>query len=101
MTKRTGSFRRKTRYKFLRPIREKGKMSVQNYFQMFQVDEKVILHANSSLQQGMYFPRFHGKQGVITGKQGHCYKVLIKDYKKEKTLIIHPLHLVKCQTLNS
>jgi len=57
-----------------------------------------MLQANSSIQNGMYFPRFHGKTGTIIGKQGNCYKVLIKDIGKEKTILIHPIHLTKCQT---
>ena len=98
MAKRTGSFRRKTRYKLKKSIRQKGKISIQKYFQNFAMKEKVMLQANSSIQNGMYFPRFHGKTGTIIGKQGNCYKVLIKDIGKEKTILIHPIHLTKCQT---
>ena len=29
------------------------------------------------------------------GKKGNCYEVLIKDGGKEKTLIVHPIHLKK------
>jgi len=96
MTKRTGSFRRKTRAKLTKEIREKGKISVQQYFQQFKLQDKVLLKANPSRQHGMYFPRFHGKVGIISGKQGACYKVKIKDYTKEKILIVHPIHLRKC-----
>ena len=98
MTKRTGSFRRKTRYKLLKPIREKGKISIPKYFQLFELNEMVILKANPTIQHGMYFPRFHGKTGFIKGKQGKCYKVLIKDMDKEKIILVHPVHLTKCQT---
>ena len=93
MTKRIGGFRRKTRHKLQKGIREKGKISIQKYFQEFKEGEKVHLKAEPSVHKGMYFPRFHGKSGIIKGKQGNCYYVEIKDQNKTKRLLIHPIHL--------
>tara|TARA_Y100000310_G_C20057825_1_gene523561 strand:- start:185 stop:331 length:147 start_codon:yes stop_codon:yes gene_type:complete len=45
------------------------------------------------VQRGMYHSRFYGKSGSIKGKQGRCYEVLITDGSKQKTLIVHPVHL--------
>lgn len=98
MAKRVGGFRRKTRHKLRKNIREKGKISLTKYFQTFQINDRVLLKAEPAVQKAMYFPRFHGKTGVIKGKQGKCYRVLIKDDKKEKMLIVHPIHLRKWQT---
>lgn len=95
MVKRTGGNRRKTRSKFKKGVREKGKISLTRYFQLFKVNEKVILKAEPAIQKGMYFRRFHGKTGIIKSRRGKCYEVMIKDGKKEKTLIIHPVHLKK------
>lgn len=95
MVQRTGSFRRKTRSKLKKNIRKKGKISISKYFQKFQEKDKVRLNAEPAIQKGMYFPRFHNKTGVIKGKKGRCYEVQIKDGKKPKTLIIHPVHLKK------
>ena len=95
MTKRIGGFRRKTRYKLKKNIRSKGKISLTNYFQKLNINDKVLLKAEPSIQKGMYFPRFHGKTGIIKNKVGSCYQVEIKDGKKSKTLIIHPIHLKK------
>ncbi|MCX8147318.1 MAG: 50S ribosomal protein L21e, partial [Candidatus Woesearchaeota archaeon] len=61
----------------------------------FKEGDKVMLDANPSVHRGMYFPRFHGKCGVIKGRRGFCYEVLINDLGKEKILIIHPIHLKK------
>ena len=61
--------------------------------QEFKIGDKVALKADSGVQKGMYFPRFHGKAGVVKGKKGKCYEVMIKDIGKEKTLIVHPVHL--------
>ena len=35
----------------------------------------------------------HSKTGIVKGKKGSCYEINIKDGKKEKILIIHPVHL--------
>jgi large subunit ribosomal protein L21e len=93
--KRIGGMRRKTRYKFKKSIREKGKLSLTRFFQTFNNGEKVILHAEPSIQKGMYFGRFHGKVGVVQNKRGTCYEVSIDDLGKKKTVIIHPVHLKK------
>ncbi len=67
MTQRIGGFRRKTRHKLRKNVRQKG----------------------------MYLPRFHGRIGVVKGQRGKCYEVAIKDGSKEKILIVHPVHLKK------
>ncbi len=53
------------------------------------------MKAEPAVQHGMYYPRFHGKHGVVKGKQGNCYIVGIKDKNKAKDLIVHPVHLKK------
>jgi len=93
MAKRIGGFRRKTRHKLSKPLREKGKVSLKRYFQTFKPGDNVVLKSEPSIQKGMYYPRFHGKAGIIKCKKGACYEVAIKDNKKEKLLIIHPVHL--------
>ena len=93
MVKRIGKSRRKTRYKLKRDKRKKGKISLNEYFKVFKPGDKVNLTANSAVQKGMYHPRFYGKAGIIKAKQGNCYQVLIKDKNKEKTVIVHPVHL--------
>ncbi len=93
MAMRIGGVRRKTRHKLSKPASQKGKISITQYFQKFNEGDKVQLKAEPAVQKGMYFPRFHGKSGVIVGKQGDCYQISIKDIKKQKTLVVHPVHL--------
>ncbi len=95
MAKRIGGFRRKTRYKFKKDKRTKGKISLQKYFQTFLPGERVYLTVEPAVQKGMYYPPYIGKSGIVKAKRGHCYEVSIKDIKKEKILIIHPIHLKK------
>lgn len=93
MVKRIGGIRRKTRYKFRKEKRNKGKISITKYFQSFNIGDKVYLTVESAVQKGMYYPHFMGRAGIIRGKRGKCYEVAINDLGKEKMLIVHPVHL--------
>ena len=95
MVQRIGGQRRKTRHKFAKSIRERGKVSLRSFFREFKEGDKVLLYAEPAYQKGIYFRRFHGKSGKIAGKQGNCYKVKIKDGGKEKNIVVHPVHLRK------
>jgi large subunit ribosomal protein L21e len=96
MTTRIGTKNRKTRQKFKKALREKGKVPLSRYFQTFTKDDKVNLKINSTIQKGQFFRRFHGMTGTITGVlKGTCYEVAIKDRKKAKTLYVHPIHMRK------
>lgn len=95
MVQRIGGLRRKSRYKFRKELRAKGKVSLTNYFRAFNSGDRIHLAVESGIQKGMYHPRFMGKSGVIKGKRGRCYEVKINDFGKEKILIVHPVHLKK------
>jgi len=93
--KHHGSFRRKTRSKLRKHYKTKGKISIRKFFQEFNEGDRVVLKAEPAYQKGMYYPRFHGKSALVLGQRGRCYEVLIKDGKKDKMLIVHPVHLKK------
>ncbi|HIJ10588.1 TPA: 50S ribosomal protein L21e [Candidatus Woesearchaeota archaeon] len=96
MVTRIGTKNRKTRHKFSRHYKEKGKVPLSQYFQTFDNGAKVNLKIHSGIQKGQFFPRFHGLTGTITGKmKGACYEVQITDKTKKKMLFIHPIHLKK------
>tara|TARA_Y100000294_G_C8456472_1_gene296787 strand:+ start:77 stop:367 length:291 start_codon:yes stop_codon:yes gene_type:complete len=90
---RIGGLRRKTRYKLKKGRREKGKVSVSKFMQQFEAGQKVHLTVEPSFHKGMYHPRFKGKTGIIKTAIGNCYEVAITDGGKQKTLLIHPIHL--------
>lgn len=94
MVQRIGT-RRKSRYKLKKGLRQKGKLSMVQYFQKFENGERVILKADPSVHEGMFFHRFYGMSGTIAGTQGKCYRVKIIDGRKEKILVVHPIHLQK------
>jgi large subunit ribosomal protein L21e len=93
--KRIGGNRRKTRYKMRKSISQKGKLYISKFLETFEEGDKVLLKADPSYQKGMFFLRFYGKIGEVIGKQGECYKVQIKDGKKKKVVVSHPIHLVR------
>ena len=91
--KKIGGARRKTRHIFTKHKRERGKISLTSYLKSFKVGDRVKLSVEPAVQRGMYHPTFYGKSGTISGKAGRCYEVLIKDGGKQKSLIVHPIHL--------
>lgn len=93
--KRIGGSRRKSRHKMSKSLSEKGKLYINKYLQKFETGEKVVLKAYPSMQSGLFNLRFQGKVAEIKNKQGSCYNVSIKDGKKEKTFIVHPVHLMR------
>ena len=95
MSKRIGTTQRKSRHKFKIHYRNKGKLPLSQYFQVFNDGDKVTLKINSSIQKGQFYSRFHGFTGTVSGKKGFCYQVQIHDGDKEKTLFVHPIHLKK------
>ena len=95
MVQRTGGLRRKTRSKFKKNVRMKGKISIRKYLQNFNENDKVALVMEPSIHSGIFHPRFQGDVGVIVGKQGTCYKIKIIDGKMQKYFIVHPVHLKK------
>ncbi len=93
MAQRIGGFRRKTRYKLKKNVRERGKVSIRNYFQKFNIGDSVTFVPEPAIQKGMFFPRFQGKTGIVMGTQGACYKVHITDGSLVKEILVHPVHL--------
>ncbi len=90
--KRKGK-RRKTRDKLSKSPRERGKVTITRMLQEFEIGDYVHIDIEPSVHYGMPHPRYHGRTGVVVGMRGRCYEVLIKDGKKLKMLIVHPVHL--------
>jgi len=93
MVKRIGTARRKTRKSFRKSIRERGKISISRFFQTFEIGDRVMIDPEPAVHTSLPFRRFIGKTGTVCGKQGSCYCVEIKNGKKQKVVIAHPVHL--------
>jgi len=97
MVMRKGGSRRKTRDKLKKDRRRRGKVSISTYFERYVSGDRVNLVLEPSIHKGMPHGRFCMKSGLVTGKRGFCYEVKINDRGKEKTLIVHPVHLKRTQ----
>jgi large subunit ribosomal protein L21e len=95
MATRIGGARRKTRQKYSKNYKLRGKISQRRFLQVLTVGDKVSLLTEPAVQTGMYHRRFHGKVGAVTKRLGQCYEVTIRDHDKTKKLIVHPVHLKK------
>lgn len=73
----------------------KSKISQRAFLQSFNPGERVVLKAEPAYQKGMYHLRFHGKVAEVLKKRGDCYEVKLSDRTKEKTFVVHPVHLKK------
>ena len=74
--------------------REHGKIKLSRWFQDFKKGDKVAVIRELSFQPK--FPKqLQGRSGIIESKRGNSFIVKIKDLNKEKTYIIHPIHLKK------
>ena len=77
-----------------KPIKAKGKIRLSEYFEKFKVGDRVAIKRELSVRPK--FPkRLQGRSGIVSNKKGKSYIVKINDFEKEKTYIIHPVHLRK------
>lgn len=97
MVRRLDGARKRTRHKTLKGSREKGKVSLTRFVQQLKMGEKVMLKAEPAYQKAFYNFRFHNRVATVVGKRGKCYEVALQDGGKNKTLIVHPVHLHKTQ----
>ncbi len=95
MVHHIGKGRKGTRHIYRRPPSQRGKVPIRKFLQKFEVGQKVLLKVEPFYQKAVYFPRFHGRVGVIKSKRGSCYEVSFMDAKKEKIFIVNPVHLKK------
>ncbi len=86
-------FRRKTRYKLTKRVREKGLSPVSRAIQEFGTGDIVNIDLDPSVQRGMPHPKFHGRTGRVVGSRGRAYLVEVRDGRSIKEVIVLPEHL--------
>ena len=75
-------------------MKQHGKIQLSKYFADFETGDRVAVVRELAMTPK--FPKtLQGKSGVIKDKRGNSYLVKINDLNKEKTYIIHPIHLKK------
>jgi large subunit ribosomal protein L21e len=93
MVKASKGFRVKTRHTLRVSPRNKGLPQVTISLRQFAMGEKASIKLDGRIQHGMPHPRYQGKTGVVTGRQGRAFFVLIIEGKKKKILLVGPEHL--------
>ncbi len=86
-------FRRKTRHKLTKTVREKGISPVSRAIQEFDVGTMVNIDLDSGIQKGMPHPKFQGRTGKVIGSRGRAYIVEVRDGGLMKEIIALPEHL--------
>jgi len=86
-------FRRKSRYKLTKTVREKGLSPVSRAIQEFEVGEMVHIDLDPSVQKGMPHPKFQGQTGRVVGHRGRAYLLEVRDGNLIKEIIAFPEHL--------
>lgn len=75
-------------------LRSHGKIQLSRYFQDFKNGDRVAVVRDAAVQPS--FPKtIQGRAGIIIDRRGDSYIIKMNDLNKEKTYIIHPLHLKK------
>ena len=95
MVKRAGSFRSRTRKKLRKSPRSQGKIKVTSQLQTFEPGERVAIHIEPAIPNGMPHPKFKGRSGVVLEKVGNSYKVEVSDKNAKKILVVGGVHLAK------
>ncbi len=82
--------RAKTRDK----LKRRGpRLSVNRLLTEFADGDRVQIDISPDFHSGMPFRRYDGISGKISGKQGSCYKVSLREGNAPRTIITHPAHI--------
>ncbi len=76
-----------------RNLKTKGRVSALARLREFETGARVRIDLNPVYLEGRQPLRFNGCVGVVAGKQGSSYKVVLKDGGKAKTFFIPNVHL--------
>ncbi len=93
--KRSKGTRQGTRNILRKDPSKRGQIPVNRALKEFEEGEKVRIKIEPSVHKGQPHRRFHGKMGVIDGKQGDAFVVKVEDGGKEKKVITRSEHLEK------
>jgi large subunit ribosomal protein L21e len=86
-------FRRKTRRKLARGMRDK--FTSEMFLKEFKPGDKVVIRQDSISQKGMPYPRYLGKTGTVVGKRGSAYVVKVRTGSNTNELQVRPEHIKK------
>ena len=93
MVKKSKGTNFRTRKIFSKHPRKRGLPSLSRTLTKYEVNSKVNIVIEPSVQKGRPHRRFHGKTGVVLEKRGQSYLIQVSDGKSFKKIIARPEHL--------
>ncbi len=91
--KRSKGTRQGTRKILRKEPSKRGLTPINKALQEFEEGERVRIKIEPSVQKAQPHRRFHGKEGVVHGKQGDAFVVKVKDGGITKKVITRSEHL--------
>ncbi|MFX0086957.1 MAG: 50S ribosomal protein L21e [Candidatus Hodarchaeota archaeon] len=93
MVKKSKGTNFRTRKIFSKHPRKRGLPSLSRMLATYEVNSRVNIVIEPSVQKGRPHRRFHGKTGLVLEKRGQAYVIQIKDKGSTKQIIARPEHL--------
>ena len=93
MVKKSKGTNFRTRKIFSKHPRKRGLPSLSRTLANYEVNSKVNIVIEPSVQKGRPHRRIHGKTGVVLEKRGRSYLIQVSDGKSFKKIIARPEHL--------
>jgi large subunit ribosomal protein L21e len=93
MVKKSKGTNFRTRKIFSKHPRKRGLPSLSRTLANYEVNSKVNIVIEPSIQKGRPHRRFHGKTGIVLEKRGQAYLIQVSDGKSFKKIIARPEHL--------
>jgi large subunit ribosomal protein L21e len=93
MVKKSKGTNFRTRRIFSKHPRKRGLPSLSRTLAEYEINSKVNIIIEPSVQKGRPHRRFHGKTGLVLEKRGQAYLVSVTDGNSQKKIIARPEHL--------
>lgn len=93
MVKKSKGTNFRTRRIFSKHPRKRGLPSLSRTLAEYEINSRVNVIIEPSVQKGRPHRRFHGKTGIILEKRGQAYVVDVTDGNARKKIIARPEHL--------
>ena len=93
MVKKSKGTNFRTRRIFSKHPRKRGLPSLSRTLAEYEINSKVNIIIEPSVQKGRPHRRFHGKTGLVLEKRGQSYVVSVTDGNSQKKITARPEHL--------
>ncbi len=93
MGRKPKGYRRRTRKKLRKNVRERGIPSTSRIIQDFPPGTKVTIDIDPSIDRGQPHSRYQGRTGTVVERRGRAFVIELKKGNQIKKVISRPEHL--------